>query len=136
MTEPREQVATARTESRERGGALVVAALALALFNFAGDDAVGILLFAALAWNVASGSRVANWLTGIVSLAWGLVQLGDIMKGHYGDKYLSEWILIWARCLCGFAVPLILWLHKDVRSYLRAARVSEDGDGRSPHPGR
>jgi hypothetical protein len=91
----------------------------LAFFSFAGLAAVGVLLFAFIAWKLMSGSRAAYWVLSLAALGWGLLQLADIVKGTHGDQYPSDWILIWTKCLSGLAAPLILWLRKDVRRTLR-----------------
>lgn len=119
MTESPDQIATPQTDSTKRGDELVTAALVLALITFAGRHAVGVLLFAFVVWQLRTGSRAAYWLLSLASLAWGLLQLSDIVKGNHGDQYLSDWIFIWTRCLCGLAVPLILWLRKDARRSFR-----------------
>lgn len=118
MTDSPEQTATPQADSTGRGDELVTAAVILAFFSFAGLAAAGVLLFAFIAWKLMSGSRAAYWVLSLTALGWGLLQLADIVKGNHGDQYLSDWILIWTRCLCGLAASLILWLRKDGRRNL------------------
>jgi hypothetical protein len=119
MTDSPEQTATPHADSTGHGDELVAAAVVLAFFSFAGLAAVGVVVFAFIAWKLTSGSRVAYWALSLAAFGWGLLQLADIVRGNHGDKYLSDWILIWTRCLCGLAAPLILWLRRDVRRALR-----------------
>ena len=52
MTESPEQTATPQADSTGRGDELVAATVVLALFSFAGLAAVGVLLFAFIAWKL------------------------------------------------------------------------------------
>lgn len=121
MTDSPEPTTTPQADSASHGDELVTAAVVLALITFAGRHAVGVLLFTFVTWQLKSGSRAAYWLLSLAALGWGLVQLSDIVKGSHGDQYLSDWILIWTRCLCGFVATLILWLRKDARRSFRRA---------------
>lgn len=131
MEAPSEQFVTSCDGETKRGGALVVAAVALALYNFVGGYAIGILLFAFIAWKLLSGSRAAYWVMSLAALGFGSVQLYDIAVGAHGEQFLSDHILIWTRCLCGFAAPSLLWLRKDVRHYLYDTRKSGAGTSKS-----
>lgn len=124
MTEPLDPIAPRPPDPIKRGGGLVATALVLALFSFMGPGAMVTLLLALLAWKLVSGSRAASAVIGLATLAWGFLLIADIVKGSPDDQFVTDRILTWARCLAGFAAPALLWLHRDVRRYLRAARES------------